>query len=438
MGSSMNCGCKASEIGVALIGVGTVGSGVAEILTKNADIIEMKVGKKVALKAILERDAAKLDALGLSRDLLRTSIDDIINDDSIDIVIELIGGENPAKEFILKSIEHKKNIVTANKELIAKHGEAILEAAKQHGVDVHFEASVGGGIPIIRPLKMCLAGNRIKEIIGIINGTTNYILSKMASDDAEFADVLKEAQDAGYAEADPTADIESYDAMYKLSILASIGFISRVKLDDILREGITGITKKDIKYAKDLGFVIKLLAIARENNGELEVRVHPAMLAKNHPLASVDGVFNAIYVKGDAVGDVMFFGPGAGKLPTGSAVVGDVIEISRNISHGNDNRILCTCFENRTIKPTDSIESAYYVRISCDEKPGVLARIASAYGNHGVSLNAVIQQDTSSSENAEIVCLTNVVTEKNIRGAIDEINKLDVVKSVENVIRVER
>ena len=425
-------------IGVAIVGMGTVGTGAYKILNDNGDIIRMKVGNSVQIKKVLDIDKDRLIAFGVPAEQIADSFEEILNDENIDIVIELIGGENPAYDFILRAIDAGKNIVTANKMLMAKYGRIILDKACEKGVDVHFEASVGGGIPIIRPLKQCLAANRIKEIMGIVNGTTNFILTKMTEEGADYSEVLAEAQKLGYAEADPSADVDGFDAMYKLAILSSIGFIARISIDKIYREGISKITKKDIQYAKELGCIIKLLAIAKDTDGKIEVRVHPTMLPLKHPLAQVNGVFNAIYVKGDAVGEVMFYGPGAGQMPTGSAVVSDVIEISRNLCHGVFSHILCTCFEDREIKALDDIESSYYVRLCTENVPGVLAQVAKAFGDNGVSINSVIQKGISDDNDAEVVWITDRNKAKDVNAALEIIESLPVVKAIANVIRVER
>lgn len=421
---------------IGILGLGTVGSGAYEILTKNRDIIELKVGEKVIIKKILVRNLNKDRKVEVPQEILTDNPNEILDDPEINIVVEVLGGETPALNYILQAIENGKHIVTANKEVMAKHGRKILEFAREKGVDVHFEGSVGGGIPIIRPLKQCLAANRIKQIMGIVNGTTNYILTKMTIDGQDFSEALKIAQEKGYAESDPTADVEGFDAAYKLAILASIGYIARVNLQEIYREGISKITKKDINYAKELGCVIKLLAIAKEVDGGLEVRVNPTMLPNDHPLAAVNDVYNAIFVKGDAVGEVMFYGPGAGQMPTGSAVVSDIIEIARDIHHKVYSHILCTCFEERTILPVEEIQAGYYIRLQAQDKPGVLAQIAKAFGDNGVSLASVLQKSTKGAE-AEIVWITSQVKEKKLQNAIKEIRELEVVREISSIIRVE-
>lgn len=422
-------------IKVGVLGLGTVGTGVVKIL-QNKELIEKKLGAKFEVKKILVRDLNKTRKLPVNDNVLTDNYLDIVNDPEIQICIELMGGIEPAKQYILEALEAGKNVITANKDLIATHGQELFEKAAAKKVDIRFEASVAGGIPIIRPLKVCLAGNKIKEVMGIINGTTNYILTKMTAEGSSFADVLKEAQELGYAEADPTADVEGHDAARKLAILASISFNSRVALKDVYVEGITKITAADIEYAKELGFVIKLLGIAKESDGKVEARVHPVFISAHHPLASVNDAFNAIFVKADAVGETMFYGPGAGEMPTASAVMGDVIQVAKNILRGNTGVNICTCYDEKEVKPIGDVEALYYVRLTVKDQPGVLASIASVFGNQGVSIGSVIQKKHGS-ELAEIVVVTHQVKERNIQDALKIIQGLSTVEIISNVIRVE-
>jgi len=333
-------------------------------------------------------------------------------------------------------MEKGKHVVTANKDLIAEHGEEVFAAAAKNGVDFYFEASVGGGIPIIYPLKQSLAGNKIEEVIGILNGTTNYILTKMSQEGRDFEEVLREAQQLGYAESDPTADIGGWDAARKIAILSSIAFNSRVTLADVFVEGITSISAKDILYAHELGFVIKLLAIAKESDGKIQARVHPAFLPMGHPLANVNGVFNAIFVRGNAVGDVMHFGRGAGQMPTASAVVGDIIEIGRNMAFQINTRIGCTCYEEKEILPIDELCAQYYVRMNVTDRPGVLAGIAGVFGANQVSIASVIQK-SSSADKAELILITHTVKEKHLQDSLQTLKEMDIVAQINNVIRLE-
>lgn len=423
-------------INVGVIGFGIVGSGAVQIIIENQESITQKVGSPLAIKRIADLDITTPRPVNVDKSILTTDANEIINDPDIDIVIETIGGVKPAGDFIRQALKNGKHVATANKELIAKEGSTLLPLAAELGCDFMFEASVGGGIPVIAPLKASLAGNEILEIKGIVNGTTNYILSRMREEGLGYEEVLKDAQAKGYAEADPTADIGGHDAAYKISILASIGFTSRADVNHVYREGITNVSAEDMKYADELGYVIKLLAIAKNVDDAMQVRVHPTFVPKAHPLANVNGVMNAIYVKGSAVGDVMFYGPGAGSLAAGSAVVGDVIDIARNINFGANGRIGCTCFDSRVMLSMDSVKTKNYVRILTEDKPRVLATIATVFADHDVSIESVIQKVCSDS-NAEIVWLTHEASEPNMRTALDKISKLPVVKSVASWIRVE-
>lgn len=422
------------KINVALLGFGTVGSGVIKILNTNGANFEPKIGASVNVKTILVRNPQKVRDVEFNGKII-TDFSDIINDPEIDIVVEVMGGEEPAKDYILQALRAGKHVVTANKDVIAKYGKELFTAAEESGVDLMFEASVGGGIPIIRPLKQCLAANDISEVMGIVNGTTNYMLTKMTNEQMDFKDVLAEAQARGYAEADPTADIGGFDAARKIAILSSIAFGTRVSLDDVYVEGIARISKQDIEYAAELGYVIKLLAIARDTESGIDVRVHPAFIPANQPLATVNDVFNAIYVRGNAVGETMFYGRGAGQMPTASAVTADIIDVARNIMHKVNGRILCTCFNKKPLCNINNTKSEYYIRILVDDKPGVLAAIAGAFGAQQVSLNSVIQK-RKVNNCAEIVLITYNVSEANIRLAIDTIRGMSVVNEVKNLIRV--
>ncbi len=424
-------------IQIGLLGCGTVGSGVVKLLEKNAATIAQRSGDEVVIRRVLEQDVDKCLALGIEPDRITSNFEDIVNDPEIDIVVELIGGIEPASTYILEAMCQGKHVVTANKDLIAVNGQALFETAEKHQVDFYFEASVGGGIPIVYPLKQSLAGNQIQQVIGILNGTTNYILTKMSRQGLDYQQVLEEAQALGYAEADPTSDVSGLDAARKIAILSSIAFNSRVTLDDVYVEGITGITAEDIRYAHELGFVIKLLAIAKENEwGQIQVRVHPAFLPANHPLAAVNDVFNAVYVQGDAVGEIMHFGRGAGQMPTASAVVGDVIEIVRNLNHQTNARIGCTCYEQKPIVSINELEVEYYIRMRVTDRPGVLAGIAGVFGNNNVSIATVLQK--SSDDNmAELIMITHRVREKSLRDALAVLSGMSIVSQINSVIRLE-
>lgn len=422
-------------IQIALLGMGTVGTGVIRILNKNAHNIEQKVGAPVVIKKILVKNIHKARSIATDAEIV-ANFDEILNDPDIKIIVEIMGGELPAKDYMLAALKAGKHVVTANKDVVAKYGRELFSAAETSHTDFLFEASVGGGIPIIRPLKQCLAANQISEIMGIVNGTTNYMLTKMTNEKMEYSDVLAEAQSKGYAEADPTADVGGYDAARKIAILASIAFGARVTLEDVYIEGITNITIEDIEYARELGFVIKLLAIAKQDDHGINVRVHPAFLPTTHPLASVNDVFNAIFVKGDAVGETMFYGRGAGELPTASAVTADVIDVARDIRHEVSSRILCTCYDHKPIYPVSKTESPYYIRLLVEDKPGVLAAIAGAFGAQQVSLHSVIQK-RKVERATELVLITYRVSDENIRLAMNTLLGMSVVSKVGNVIRVE-
>jgi len=423
-------------INVGILGLGTVGSGVVKILQQNAESIEKKVGAPIRVRRVAVRNTARRRDVDLEPGIVTGDPQDVIGDPNIDIVCELIGGVDPAYSLVMSAIQNGKHIVTANKEMMAKSGHALLHEAENRGLDFNFEGSVAGGIPIIQPLKQALAGNRFSEIIGIVNGTTNYILSKMTAEDADFADVLAEAQSKGYAEADPTSDVGGFDAQYKIAILSSIAFNSRIALDDIFVEGITRVSKRDIEVARDLGYVIKLLGIGQEIDGAVQVRVHPALLPKSHPLAAVNDVYNAVYVRGDAVGDVMFYGRGAGSMPTGSAVVGDIIEIARNMRRGGTGRLGCTCFRSLPSRPLDALETKYYIRLTAHDRPKVLASLANVFGDFDVSMESVVQRPMPDGD-AEIVWITHRSLEANVRSALDVIARLQIVGAVQNCMRVE-
>jgi len=428
------------SINVGIIGFGTVGTGTARILIENAEIIKRRLGAPVVLKMISDLDVKRDRGINLGEVKLTSDVKDIINNPGIDIVVELIGGYKPAKEFILDAIKNKKHVVTANKALLAVHGEEIYSAAEKAGVTVGYEASVAGGIPILAAVRSGLAANNIKSIYGIVNGTCNYILTLMTSAGRKFDEVLKEAQAKGYAEADPTFDIEGIDSAHKLAVLTMLAFGTPVKFDDIYTEGISKITPLDIDFAKDLGYKIKLLAITKTVNGELEARVHPTMLPETYPIATVDGVFNALSVVGDAVGSTMFYGRGAGDMPTGSAVVSDIIDIGRDILAGCTDRSPVTAFRERkplTIRKMDDITSCYYLRFSVLDKPGVMSRITGVLGKNNISISSMIQKGRKADEAVPVVMMTHEAIEHNVRKALAEIDTMDCVAGATVVIRVE-
>lgn len=424
------------KIVIGILGSGTVGSGVIEVLKKNISDIEQRVGRSISIKSVLVRDLTKkrdhLEGIQLTN-----KVEDILDDPEISIVVELMGGLHPSLEYMLRAMEAGKHVITANKDVVAQFGEQLFATAEQHKVEFRFEASVGGGIPIITPLKQCLTANKISLIMGIVNGTTNYMLTKMTEDGSDYEEVLQEAQAKGYAEANPAADVEGFDAARKAAILGSIGFNTRIRLDDVSVEGINNIKAADIAYAKELGYVVKLLAVAKDYGDKgVNVRVHPVFLPSSHPLAMVNDVFNAIFIRGNAIGDAMFYGRGAGALPTASAVVADIIAVARNLVIGNTATVGCTCYNNRPICPLEETEASYYIRLQVDDEPGVLGAIATAFGNCDVSLKSVIQTRMVNIH-AEIVAVTHVVKHKKVEAARELLEALPVVDRICNIIRVD-
>jgi homoserine dehydrogenase len=421
---------------VGLVGLGTVGSGVVEIFRRHRDDFARRVGVEVELARFADRDTARFGDLSLPAELCTTDAAKLIADPELDIVIELIGGTGAARGVVLEALAAGKSVVTANKALMATHGEEVMDAAEAANVDILFEASVGGGIPIIGPLKHALTSNEVESVMGIVNGTTNYMLTRMAEEGIGYDDALAEAQRRGFAEADPTADVDGLDAAAKIAILASIAFNSRVVFDQVPHEGIRELTSQDIEYATEMGYAIKLMAIARRTPEGIDIRVHPTMIPTSHPLASVNGVYNAIYVVGDAVGETMFFGEGAGSLPAASAVVGDVIEAARSIASNCRGLIGCTCNEKLPVRDISTLIARYYVRMEVADRPGVLAAVAGVFGDHGVSISSVIQKRCEG-QTAEIVYVTHDATEAALREALASIAELEVAERIATVIRVE-
>ncbi len=423
----------AKMVKAALLGLGTVGSGVYKLIQEQQEEMANKAGAPIEIEAVLVHDIHKKRE-GIDPALLTDRWEDIINNEEIEIVIEVMGGIEPAKTMILEALNSGKSVVTANKDLVAEYGGGLLDAADNNGVDFLFEAAVGGGIPIIRPLKQCLAANEIDEVVGIVNGTTNYILTKMAEEGMDFEEALAKATELGYAEADPTADIEGLDAGRKIAILASIAFHSRVVFSDVYTEGITKITSKDITYAKELGYAIKLLAAARNTPEGIEAAVYPMLLPKQHPLAAVRDSFNAVFVHGDAVDDAMFYGRGAGQMPTASAVMGDVIDVVRNIQFHCTGRINCTCYRQTPVKAFDQVKNPFFLRMQVENKPGVLASIASVFGVHKVSISRVVQNITADGV-AELVIVTEAVKEFHMKDALRHLEDMETIREISSVIR---
>jgi len=431
------------EINIGLIGFGTVGSGLAQVLYEQAEQIEKRVGVVIRLKTVadimvdtLPDHIAQGGKVTLTRDA-----NEIFTDPEISIVVELIGGIEPAKSFMLKAIDNGKHVVTANKALLSQHGKEIFEAAVRNKVEVGFEASVGGGIPVIKSLKEGLVANRILSIMGIMNGTANYILTRMTDHATPFAEVLKDAQEKGFAEADPTYDVEGIDTAHKLVILMTIAYGMNIGLDQITTEGISQIQPIDIEFARQFGYRIKLLAISRNHGDHVEARVHPTMVPEKHLLANINGAYNAIHFKGDMVGNVVLYGLGAGMMPTGSAVMADVVDIARNIISGAIERVPCLAylpqhFTDRRITPLEELRCPYYFRMTALDKPGVLSTIAGILGKHSISIESVIQQGRDHTESVPLVIQTHEAGEAAVQEAIAEIDNLDIVTEKTVKIRI--
>lgn len=420
-----------SPVRVGLLGCGNVGGALVELVAKEADAIALRTGVRLEVVRIAVRDAAK--HRGMPKELLTEDPATVVQDPSVDVVVEVIGGLEPARTLILDALKGGKPVVTANKELVATVGADLFAAAAAAGVDLLFEAAVGGGIPLIRPLRESLAGERIGRVMGIVNGTTNFILTRMAEDAASYADALAEAQRLGYAEADPTADVEGHDAAAKAAILASIAFGTAVVASDVHREGISTVTAGDIAFAERLGYVIKLLAIAeRVNDDTFAVRVHPAMLPTTHPLASVRDSFNAVFIEGEAVGELMLYGRGAGGMPTASAVLGDLIDAGHNLRSGGSGRSL-TPGEARLF-PLEDLNSAFYLSIEVADRPGVLAAVAGVFGDHGVSIRSMEQHGLH--DEARLVFITHAARERDMQATLARLRQLDAVDRIGSLIRV--
>lgn len=425
------------SVGVGVIGLGVIGSGVVRTLTQKAAALTQHVGCPLVLRGAADCDATRMADCGLSEDLFTTDGNHLLLDPQIDIVVELIGGEDQALRYIREAITSGRHVVTANKEVIAKHGPVLRSLAADHGVGLRHEGAVGGGIPIVSPLSQDLAANRILGIRAIINGTTNYIVTRMAKEGADFADVLRQAQELGFAEADPVNDIEGLDAAYKIAILASIAFDTDVHPDEVFREGISSLTARDFRYAQEFGYAIRLLAIAKDEDGTLQVRVHPAFVPEGLLLAKVDGVFNAIEVEGDLAGEVVFYGQGAGSEATSSAVVADILRIAEKVKRGLPAERRVVPPKAKRIAPISSLVARYYVRLTIADMAGVLAQIATILGDRQISIASAIQKETDeAAQTAEIVIMTHPAMESAVHEAVQAIEELGVVKEIGNVIRV--
>ncbi|MBI2953428.1 MAG: homoserine dehydrogenase [Chloroflexi bacterium] len=421
---------------IGLLGVGTIGSSVMRIIGERQRIISERLGCPIYIKKALVRDLDRSRDVDMSR--LTTSVADILDDPEINVVIEVLGGENPAHEYIARAIARGKYVVTANKEVMAKHGLELLHQARENGVDIYFEASVGGGIPLIGPFRQDLAANEIVSIKAIINGTTNYILTRMAQSGTEFGAALRQAQELGYAEPDPTNDIQATDAAYKLAILATLAFRVPVRPPDVYREGIDRLHPRDFQYARELGYAIKLLAIAKRIGDGVEVRVHPAFLPNDFLLAQVNDVYNGVHVEGDLVGKVLFYGQGAGPAPTSSAIVADVIDLAQDLQKGVANRSVFKPNSALALLPMEAVRTRYYLRLQVADRPGVLAQIAKICGDNDISIASVIQKEVSDlAPFAEIVIMTHAAREDHMRAALVAMRLSSSVKEIGNFIRVE-
>lgn len=420
---------------IALLGCGTVASGVVRLLRSNKRDIEQRLGDSIEIKRVLELNFERARACGVTDAQLCSDYNEILGDEEIRIVVELIGGTTAAFTFIKQAMEHGKHVVTANKDLIALHFAELSALAEENGVDFCYEASVAGGIPVIAPLRQSLAANRFEEIVGILNGTTNYILTQMTDGGMSYAQALAKAQELGYAERNPAADVEGLDAARKIAILATLAFNAPVALSDVHCEGITAVEPADIDIARQLGYVIKLIAVAKQRDGRIEAYVRPALVPKQHPIASVNDVFNAVFLRADAVGGVMLFGRGAGSMPTASSVLGDVMDVCRNIRHGVKNRLPSHCYAKLPVADVADTANLFYVRMLVADRPNVLAGIAKSFGEHGISL-ASLQQRTLEGDCAELVLITHAALESSLRASLGELLQKDYVQRIGTMICV--
>jgi len=419
---------------VGLLGCGTVGTAVARLLHEHREDIARRAGCRLEVSKVAVRDPSKRRDVPVDASAFTADPMDVIDDPDVDIVCELMGGSEPAGSLILAAFDRDKPVVTANKELLSTRGRELFDASEAKGLDLYFEAAVGGGIPLVRPLKESLTGERLTRIIGIVNGTTNFVLTRMSENGMSFADALEEAQRLGYAEADPSADVDGHDAAAKCAILASIAFNARVVAADVYREGIAGVSTEDIEFARRLGYVVKLLAIAELHEERIAARVHPAMIPSNHPLAAVRDAFNGVFVEGPNVGELMFYGRGAGGEPTATAVIGDLVTVARNRLAGARG-VGCTCFLERTIRPMSEMEGQYYILLRVEDRPGVLAEIASVFGRNEVSIKSVWQEGTGA--DAQLVFITHRAREGSFQQAVTELRDVRAVEEVRSVLRVE-
>jgi homoserine dehydrogenase len=430
------------EIGVGVLGMGTVGAGVVQILTVNAAEIERRLGARLRLSKVADQDIETDRGVTVDPALLTTDVADVLDNPDVQIVVELIGGYEPAKNFILRAIGNGKHVVTANKALLAVHGDEVFAAAREKGVEIGFEGSVCCGIPILRAVREGMAANRVHTVLGILNGTTNYILTEMKEKGESFGRVLREAQRLGYAEADPTFDVEGVDAAHKITLLSTMAFGCRVPFAAVYTEGVGGITPQDIQYAVDFGYDVKLLAVAKNDGRRVEVRVHPTMIPSDHLLADVRGVYNAVYVDADFMGPTLYYGQGAGRRATASAVVGDIVEQARDVLLGVSGRVPPRAYREELLaearlKPIEEVVCQYYLRFTAIDKPGVLSKISGLLGEHGISIESVVQKGRDAGQAVPLVIMTHEAKEADVRRALGEIGTLQVTLGAPALIRIE-
>lgn len=426
-----------NEISVGLLGLGTVGSGVVQIIEDHQEKLMYQVGCPIKVKKILVKSLDKERAIEVEPSVLTTDVNDVLFDPEIDVVVEVMGGIEQTKKFLIQALKNKKHVVTANKDLMAVHGSELLTVAAENGCDLFFEASVAGGIPIIRTIVDGLASDRITKMMGIVNGTTNFILTKMSQGGASYEDVLKEAQELGFAEADPTSDVEGLDAARKMTILATLGFSMRIDLEDVSVQGITGITEEDLQYGRQLGYTMKLIGIAQEDNGKVEVSVQPTFLSNAHPLASVQNEYNAVFVRGDAVGETMFYGPGAGSLPTATSIVSDLVVVMKNMRLGVNGKSAISPQYKKNMKCRDEIFSKYFLRLRVSDATGVFAEITSLFAEHNISFEKILQLPIKKREVAEVVLVTHHASKKDFEDILVRLRDLQSVKNIKSFYRVE-
>ncbi|TPG72835.1 homoserine dehydrogenase [Brevibacillus laterosporus] len=425
------------QVKVGLMGLGTVGTGVIRIVEAHQEDLLNQTGLGIEIHKILVQDKEKARSVAIDQSKITVNPDDLLEDPDIDVIVEVIGGIQPTKDYLLKALAQGKNVVTANKDLMALHGAELLHKAQEKSCDVFYEASVAGGIPILRALVEGFSSDRITKMMGIVNGTTNYIMTKMSKEGAEYHEVLAEAQALGYAESDPTADVEGFDAARKMAILSTLGFRVPMNLEDVQVRGISQVSKEDIAYGKKLGFEVKLLGIARRDNDEIEVSVQPTMVHKSHPLASVNGVFNAVYVHGEAVGETMFYGPGAGEMPTATAVVSDLVTVVKNMKLGVNGCGAVAPYKEKKLKTDDKKLSKYFMRLIVADKRGVLAQITNLLAEKNVSLDQVIQQPYQDSGQSEIVMVTHTASKFDVTSVLQTLEGMDVISEIKSYYQVE-